>query len=70
MDVKEIVKKYLEENGYDGLWLPGFYCGCFLSDIMPCTQPEMICEAGYKVPCDDERDRDSGEICIGKKKDI
>jgi hypothetical protein len=29
MTVKEIVKKYLEENGYDGLW-DEEDCRCFL----------------------------------------
>ena len=32
--VKEIVKKYLKENGYDGL--VGNECGCDIDDLFPC----------------------------------
>lgn len=56
MNVKEIVAKYLKDNGFDGL--AGDICGCFLkdrfssgetsSDIMPCDGPCGECEPGYK----------------------
>ncbi len=48
MTVKEIVKKYLEDNGYDGLC--GEECGCDLPDIFACEYA-VDCEPGYKVPC-------------------
>lgn len=47
MTVKEIVKKYLEDNGYDGLYGSG--CGCEISDLMPCNEYVIECQAGYKV---------------------
>jgi hypothetical protein len=49
--IKEIVKKYLEDNGFDGLFNPG-ECSCENEDLTPCQSPnEDTCSAGYKVPC-------------------
>lgn len=46
MTVKEIVKKYLEENGYDGLG--GGECSCKVSGLLSCDSPNVgDCEAGY-----------------------
>jgi hypothetical protein len=67
MTIKEIVQKHLEENGYDGLWLPGYDCGCFLADFMPCEEPGMECEAGHKVPCD--QIEHPGAMCIGRREE-
>jgi hypothetical protein len=50
VNIKEIIKEYLEENDYDGLCLSATNCWCFLSDFMSCSQPEMTCEAGNKIP--------------------
>ena len=33
---QDMVIKYLEENGYDGLC--GDECGCEIDDLMPCEQ--------------------------------
>lgn len=54
MNVKKIVKKYLEDNGYDGLYSDE--CGCKLDDLGPCILGvDMInCQAGYISPCDPE----------------
>ncbi len=54
MNLKEIVKKHLEDNGYDGLFNdaignPG--CGCGLDDFMPCDEPGIECEPAYKNKC-------------------
>ena len=51
MDVKEIVKKYLKDNGYDGLVRLDVECGCKLDDLMPCNGPEVDCEPGYLQSC-------------------
>jgi len=48
MTVKEIVKKYLEDNGYDGLCNYEPMCGCEINDLMPCREECTYCEAGYK----------------------
>jgi len=47
MNCREIVKKYLEENGYDGLYCHG-ECGCLLDDLAPCDSDFTSCEPGYK----------------------
>ena len=71
--VKEIVKQWLEANGFDGLFHVEGSCGCLVdrvSAFMPCDEPDGGCTAGYKIdykadecPC--------GEGCtwhIGMKK--
>ena len=39
-DVVEIIKQWLREHGYDGLFCPSEWeednCGCGLDDFMPC----------------------------------
>jgi hypothetical protein len=50
MTVKEILKKYLVDNGFDGL--VGDECGCDLKDLIPDCDMIDDCEAGYKVGCD------------------
>ncbi len=50
--VKEMVIKYLEENGYDGLWWNsggGDDCGCRLDDLFPCDDRVTDCQPGYEV---------------------
>ncbi len=52
MDVQAIVKKYLEENGFDGLYEPG-ECACEINDLFPCGEGSLVhCKPGYKGPCD------------------
>ena len=56
MNVKEIVVKYLEDNGYDGLYTED--SGCRGSDLMPCLgvlefRAMANCQAGYIRPCPD-----------------
>lgn len=45
--VIEIVKNYLEENGYDGLC--NQECGCLTGDLVPCDSDFSFCVPGYKV---------------------
>ena len=53
MTIKEIVKKYLEENGYDGLASPDLECGCPIDDLMPCDKPNAEeCVSGHKSNVD------------------
>ena len=50
MTVKEIVKDYLEKNGYDGLCCEG--CGCGLDDFMPCEGCDIKnCKPAYRHGC-------------------
>lgn len=45
--VREIVKGYLEANGYDGLYHEND-CGCDLDDLAPCCDDCLRCTAAYK----------------------
>jgi len=54
MNVTEIVKAYLEEHGYDGLFNADGECACVLSDLFPCAAPCDSCQPGYRVDCDAE----------------
>jgi|TARA_Y100000310_G_scaffold257668_1_gene265786 hypothetical protein len=53
MTVKEIVKQYLTEHGYDGL--SGDLCACSIEkeeDFMDCfSDYPTDCTPGYKAPC-------------------
>lgn len=54
-EIIQIVKDWLENNGYDGLCHPDYECGCQLNDLMPCGDPCSNCVAGRKrIPRDDE----------------
>ena len=58
MNVKQIVKEYLEKNGFDGLYTP-IECGCKLDDLMPCYllgSSCSDCEPGYLQPGDEDYD--------------
>jgi len=53
MTAREIVEKYLRDNGYDGLC--GEECGCSIDDLMPCDYDcTSGCEPGYKHLHDDK----------------
>ena len=47
MNVAVIVKKYLEDNNYDGLCCSE--CGCLLDDLIPCNEFFGDCVPGYKL---------------------
>ena len=69
MTVREIIKKYLEENGFDGLYNPG-ECACKKDDLMPCSCDDMEnCKPGYFQPCSGPDERlDGWDFHIGPKK--
>jgi len=46
MNVKTIVKQYLEKNGFDGLYRDD--CGCLFHELMPCDCDISECQPGYK----------------------
>jgi hypothetical protein len=47
--VTEIVKKWLKDNGYDGLCDPESKCGCELDDLRPCIgAPFEACVAAHQ----------------------
>ena len=51
MNVSEIVKEYLIQNGYDGLYSTAGGCVCLIEDLAPCSKSCSDCEPGYKDPC-------------------
>jgi hypothetical protein len=61
MEVRDIVRYFLKNAGYEGL--AGQDCGCELDDLMPCDDTQVpTCETAMKVPCN--RDEDYG-LCDG-----
>jgi len=47
--VGDIVKEYLQNNGYSGLC--GDDCVCELDDLFLCGEIDFDCVAGYKSEC-------------------
>lgn len=45
--VGEIIEEYLEENGFDGLYVPG-ECACLKDDLFPCSETPVDCKPGYR----------------------
>lgn len=58
MNVREIIKKHLEDNGFDGLYNTDGECACLKDDLLPCQDDSQECEPGYKGPC-------NGSFCDG-----
>jgi len=52
LTVLEIVKKYLQEHGFDGLRADGNDCGCLIDDLAPCGDISERCVAGVRIPYD------------------
>lgn len=51
MTLKEIVREYLKEHGYDGLFSEAD-CACLADDLFPCDSPRDDCQPGHRLPCD------------------
>lgn len=62
-NVKEIVRDYLQRNGFDGLCLSTDDCGCRLADLMPCGSPCDLCLPGYLG-----RSEDGSTIIVERRK--
>ena len=61
MNVYEIVKKYLDENNYDGLYWEG-ECGCYKKDLHACGENFSECKPGNIIKC-----KCGEELGIGQK---
>ena len=48
MDVGEIIKSYLIENKFDGLYNPDIECGCSLDELFICDNCFNGCIPGIK----------------------
>ncbi len=56
MNVHDIVKQYLKDNGFDGLCTED--CGCLIDDLFPCCQEGLVdCVPGYKLDAEDAVNR-------------
>jgi len=51
MNIYDIIRKYLVENGYDGLVAENYECGCTLNDLFLCDEMDS-CMPAYKWPGD------------------
>jgi len=64
LTTKEIVKKWLSENGYDGLFNPDAECACELCDLFSCgAEGVEECFAGYREECRPEECSHGGD-CV------
>jgi hypothetical protein len=61
-NVSDIVRRWLQANGYDGLFSE-WECGCKLDDLMPCGDLYSDCEAGYIAPCPGPEECPNGGDC-------
>jgi hypothetical protein len=52
MNCAQIIKSYLVENGFEGLFCDN--CGCDLDDLMPCDSVCSECTPGYQVMVPDD----------------
>lgn len=65
INVKEIVRQYLNKNGFDGLCEEYSQCACEKPDLMSCEEGGLpSCEPGYKITCADVKEGcDYGDEC-------
>jgi len=61
MNMLEMVKNWLADHGYDGLYHPSGECACRLKDLMPCDGLSDECKPGYLAPCPGPE----SEVCDG-----
>ena len=66
-EVIDIVKDWLEKNGYDGLFTADGECACENKELAPCTQMGENCQAGYKVEGKDASARGYDFLIVGNK---
>lgn len=54
LDVMDIVRKYIDDNGYDGLINPDDGCSCDKDKLFPCCEYFGGCIPGYSVEVTEE----------------
>lgn len=64
-DVRQIIKAWLEENGYDGLcnYITMDECECSTDDIAPCGEIQPDCQAGYHQYHTADSESECGGVC-------
>ncbi len=68
MTVLEIVRKWIEDNGRDGLVNGDAECGCRLDDLEPCSEMSSRCEPAYKRDARPGDDPDWGDWVMDTEK--
>ena len=48
-NVHDLVRRYLEGSGFDGLFNEAGQCACDTEDLAPCGEMSGDCELGYKA---------------------
>ena len=48
IDCQIIIKNFLINNGYDGLYSPDYGCSCFVDELFTCYDYCGDCIPGYK----------------------
>lgn len=51
--VIDMVKFYLKQEQFDGLYSDDGECACELADLAPCDNMGEFCRAGYRYWCED-----------------
>lgn len=65
--VEDMLREALLKMGADGLCLYNGECGCSLSDLAPCSNPDVNCMAARKVENSEDEDHPNGRfITIGE----
>jgi len=64
MYADEIVKDWLIQRDYDGLYNESTACACTIDDLAPCgSMNAEECIAGWKIPCPGGEDCDNDGDC-------
>ena len=58
MNIRDMIKQFLKENGYDGLCNCDNDCACLKDDIAPCGEICGDCFAGYYRKATEEEEYD------------
>lgn len=73
----DMIREYLQQNGYDGLVCDDDDCACSIEDLAPCVsnlgrgvfecRALFDCQPGYKVICDNHCSKN--DYCLSNDKD-
>jgi len=67
MEVTDIVIKYIEENGFDGLYNSDLECGCGKDEYFSCGDLKMECAAVYRHESPETCPPDCDMDCFSNK---
>ena len=67
MTVMDIVKEWLNDGKYDGLYNIDNECYCTIDDLYPCSELQSTCTAGCIIKCNSD-DCEENDFYIGPEK--